>query len=339
VNRAIVVHKKNAEYAKNKLLACSALDDRRKITRYDDVVEIPVLRVPDDLDVPYRCVRQRAVRPRESLTPFEQICCMLSDMPEKERGLLPKKWEKFGDVLVVKMVGIPRTHKLRVAKAYARVLGCTTVLEEIGGIHGRAREPHVAFLLGDSAETVHVENGVRFAFDAAALMFSSGNVDERMRMATVAAGNDTVVDLFAGIGYFTLPMAVHAGALVYACEINPVAHGYLKRNCVLNDVASRVTPLLGDCRDIAPKNVASRVVMGHFDALSFLPTAFAALRQEGGTLHVHVKCAEERFPAEPMNRIAAGARDHRKNIRCASFRTVKSYAPHIIHGVLNVTVA
>jgi 16S rRNA G966 N2-methylase RsmD len=40
-----------------------------------------------------------------------------------------------------------------------------------------------------------------------------------------------VVDLFAGIGYFTLPYLVHAGAHhVHACEWNPAAVEALKKN-------------------------------------------------------------------------------------------------------------
>jgi len=33
-------------------------------------------------------------------------------------------------------------------------------------------------------------------------MFSSGNMDERIRMSMISDKNEVVVDLFAGIGYF-----------------------------------------------------------------------------------------------------------------------------------------
>lgn len=39
------------------------------------------------------------------------------------------------------------------------------------------------------------------------------------------------MDLFAGIGYFTLPYLVHASAMhVHACEWNPAAVEALKKN-------------------------------------------------------------------------------------------------------------
>ena len=47
----------------------------------------------------------------------------------------------------------------------------------------------------------------------------------------------TVVDLFAGIGYFTLAYLKHAGAEhVYACEWNPAAVQALTKNLVLNNI-------------------------------------------------------------------------------------------------------
>ena len=47
----------------------------------------------------------------------------------------------------------------------------------------------------------------------------------------------TVVDLFAGIGYFTLPYLRHAEAdHVYACEWNPAAIEALQRNIAFNNI-------------------------------------------------------------------------------------------------------
>ncbi len=45
--------------------------------------------------------------------------------------------------------------------------------------------------------------------------------------------------MFAGIGYFTLPVA-RAGGFVHAMEINPVAFDYLQKNIVLNKLSGMV---------------------------------------------------------------------------------------------------
>ena len=67
-------------------------------------------------------------------------------------------------------------------------------------------------LLGDSGWVEHREAGVIFCLDVTKCMFSSGNVTERIRMGRVSAVGDTIVDLFTGIGYYTLPLLTVAGA-------------------------------------------------------------------------------------------------------------------------------
>lgn len=54
-----------------------------------------------------------------------------------------------------------------------------------------------------------------------------------------------------GIGYFTLPILVHAKARhVHACEWNPNAIHSLKRNLHENKVSDRCTVYEGDNRDV-----------------------------------------------------------------------------------------
>jgi len=76
-------------------------------------------------------------------------------------------------------------------------------------------------IAGFKTETVHRENGVIFNLDARKVMFSAGNLKERMRMSLFGK-DEFVVDMFAGIGYFTLQMAVHSRPRkIMAIEMNP----------------------------------------------------------------------------------------------------------------------
>ncbi len=332
---AIVVKKEHAEEVKNKLLEMKLLDDSRRIKRYDDMVEIPVFDVPS-LNVPFEVVEQKEYTPRKIFIPFEEIKKRLKGkISPEDFDKLPRKWEKFGDILVLKLEGIKE--KERVAKVYADVLQCKAVLEDVGGIKGIYRKPKFKLIYGNDSETIHVENGIKYKFDVEKIMFSSGNIDERIRMAKVARENETVVDMFAGIGYFTLPIAVYGKAKVFACEINPIAFKYLKENIQLNNVENRVIPLLGDCREVAPRGVADRVIMGYLDSIDFFPHALEILRGEG-VIHFHQKSREEDFPHRIFKRLEEIAKEKGKKLRLEKYRKIKSYAPRIIHGVMDIRV-
>jgi tRNA wybutosine-synthesizing protein 2 len=155
---------------------------------------------------------------------------------------------------------------------------------------------------------------------------------ERIRMATISNENETVVDLFTGIGYFTLPMAVYSKPKkIYACEINPVAYDYLCQNISLNNVIDIVEPLLGDNRKVAPKNVADRVILGYFgNTKDFLPTALGCLKNRKGIIHYHDKFPDKDVPDKALK--------IDMDFELLDYKLVKHYAPGISHYVFDIGI-
>ncbi|KAK3254962.1 hypothetical protein CYMTET_35841, partial [Cymbomonas tetramitiformis] len=79
----------------------------------------------------------------------------------------------------------------------------------------------------------------------------------------LAMSGETVVDLFTGIGYYTLPILAKAGAeYVYSCEWNPNAVQALRWNLKANGLHHRYTVLGGDNRVTCPHGVAHRCLLG-----------------------------------------------------------------------------
>jgi len=274
--------------------------------------------------------------------PYEEIVERLSkEIPDGLLVFLPRKWEKLGDVLILKFPKELEPYKSRIAEVYADILKCRSVLEDAGGIGGEFRIPRLRFVYGDrNTETVHVENGIRFKLDPMRIMFSSGNKDERIRMARISSEDEIVVDMFAGIGYFSIPMAVYSKPRkIYAIEKNPIAFGYLEDNIALNHVVDIVEPILGDNREKTPKGIADRVVMGYLkDTHLFLPYAIDSLKEEGGIIHYHELCPDELFPRRPVRRLKEAVRSHGKEMEILGMRKVKSYAPGIFHIVVDARI-
>ncbi len=258
---------------------------------------------------------------------------------------LPRRWERIGDVLLLRVPPELAPWREAIATIYRDILGVTTVVQDLANVHGPWRVPEVRWLLGNGTETVHLEDGVRFKLDVADLMFSSGNLAEKVTMARRTRAGETVVDLFAGIGYFAIPIAVHARpARVVACEVNPTAFRYLLENIRLNR-AGAVEARLGDCRATAPKRAADRVILGHFDAEKYLDTAFETAKDRA-TFHIHglhrsigPKPPTSAIPGASLaHTLLDSARTHGYQVRQTHARFVKWYGPHRLHFVLDAEV-
>ncbi|KAG2492262.1 hypothetical protein HYH03_009502 [Edaphochlamys debaryana] len=195
-----------------------------------------------------------------------------------------------------------------------------------------------------AARGAGVEAGV--AKEAAA----AGPVEGCGGVAMWAAG-ETVVDLYTGIGYYTLPLLVVGGVdKVYACEWNPHALEALRRNLAqpgLGDrsgapVGERCEVREGDCRTTAPQGVADRVLLGLLpSSRGGWEAAVRALKPEGGWLHLHhnVTDREEGAWAQAcLGELEELARSAGRDweLRLAHLERVKWYAPHIRHVVLDI---
>jgi tRNA wybutosine-synthesizing protein 2 len=275
-------------------------------------------------------------------TPFDQIKKLLSkEIPLELLSKIPDKWEKIGDIVTIKLPAELSRYERKIGGKYAEILKCKTTLRDISGISGVYREPNVKIIYGTKkTETVHIENGIRYKLDPQKIMFSSGNMNERIRMAKISNSNETVVDLFAGIGYFTLPMAVYSKPKkIFACEINPVAYDYLCKNILLNNVTSIVEPLLGDNRTIAPKNIADRVIMGYIDDThKFLPIAIECLKNKTGIIHYHEVCPNKLFPERPLKNVQEASEKYKRKVDLLNYKCIKSYAPGVSHYVLDIKI-
>ena len=122
----------------------------------------------------------------------------------------------------------------------------------IRGHAGAERAPAVELLRGEAGEVVHRENGLVYRLDPSRVMFSGGNREEKARLAGMVRPGERTADLFAGIGYFTLP-AARAGSRVHAMEINPVAFNYLEENLAANGLTDKVE---ADCGTAATSSGA-----------------------------------------------------------------------------------
>jgi tRNA wybutosine-synthesizing protein 2 len=362
---AAVVRKPDAEAAIAALRDAGAYDDERRVReRDDDTVEVPVA-VPsgdgdgaddgndgdgDDLPTGVTADWLDGV---DALDVVRQADPEFrpSGLPDllRERGFseaeverAPGSWAVVGSVVLVSFGDCERREE--VGEALLELHGEADTVLARHGIQGEHREPDVEVVAGDGdTETVHTEHGTRYALDLARVMFSPGNKAERARMGDVVEAEEAVLDMFAGVGYFALPMA-RGGADVTAVERNPVAFQYLLENAVLNGVEDRVTPIRADCRDAVADAVergdapfADRVVMGYYDAHEYLDAALDALRP-GGVVHLHEATPEVLAFDRPVSRLTDAAEARGRELTVLDRRVVKTHSEGVEHVVVDARI-
>ena len=218
-----------------------------------------------------------------------------------------------------------------------------TVARKVGPFEGAEKKPQMKIIAGEKqTEIIHKENGVYFKFDFTQLEFSKGNKGERMRIAKIVKPNETLVDMFAGIGYFSIPIAVYSQVKkIYAIDINPVAIHYLKENARINKVSHKIVPILGDCREVVNnlQAIADRVIMGYIPfSRKFLATAFKFLKSKG-ILHWHETFHKTELWEGAIDLIKKEAEKNGYRVNSIPYKKrVKSYAPKIYHVVMDVEV-
>ena len=263
-------------------------------------------------------------------------------LPEHLLPLLPSGFQRVGHVVILSLRPELADYAGLIGSVVMERVPCArTVCRKVGPVVPPVKRPQLEVIAGEpETETVHKEGGCLFKLDVAKLMFAKGNVRERARMARVVRPGELVFDLFAGIGYFSIPMAkTGRPSLIYAVDINPLALHYLAENVRLNGVRGLVVPVLGDCREVARRmpDLADRVLMGFIPGTrAFLPAAFEVLKPEGGTIHYHDVYHERELwqkPLEALEEAAARAGFVLKDVLYKGI--VKSYAPRLYHVVVD----
>lgn len=281
--------------------------------------------------------------PHERL--YDSISSFLGKKPPSE---IPKKWERFSDIAILPSGSFRDEDWEDIVgpdlwKAVARGLNVER-LGVMGEVTGKIRKSGVEMLLGDDDWVVRRENGVDYGYHVTKCMFSAGNVNERRRMGEIARRGEVVVDLFAGIGYYSLPILVHSEVEhVHCCEWNNDAVESLEWGIERNNVSSLCTVHRGDNREASKSigKVANRVIMG------LLPTsersfeaAMEVLSDSGGVVHIHGLSRPDEY-SEWAKEVMTGICNYREGSRARKIAVnrIKSYAPRWDHVVLDVEIS
>ena len=220
---------------------------------------------------------------------------VLSDiLSYEDAGVIRNSFDVVGDIAIL---GHPHSSQRKAQIIANAVLrrhrNVKTVLLQTSPVKGELRLRHLRYVAGEKKTvTLHKEFGCIFAVDVEKCFFSPRLSYERMRIAKMVTPGETVINMFAGVGCFSVLIAKQTKPeKVFSIDINPEALHFQQENIRLNRVYDRITPLLGDSKDIIIsrlQRVADRILMPLPEkAFEYLPFALLALKSSGGWIHYY----------------------------------------------------
>jgi tRNA (guanine37-N1)-methyltransferase len=257
-------------------------------------------------------------------------------------------FDVIGDIAIIRLPSTSQANAIIVAKA---IMSChrnvKTVLLQASPVSGDLRLRRLVHVAGaNKTSTVHREFSCSFSVDVAKCYFSPRLSHERMRDTKKVEPYETVVNMFAGVGCFSIMIAKHANpAQVFSIDVNPAAIQFMQENIRLNRVYDKVAPLLGDSKAIITNqllHVADRVLMPLPEkALEYLPYASSALKVSGGWIHYygleHAKKTES--PAEKAKlKVAEALAALGVDFEVPFVRVVRSTGPNWFQIVADVHI-
>lgn len=269
-------------------------------------------------------------------------------LPSEALKKVYSSFDIIGDIAIIKTA----CASLEEAQAAAKQIHSThknikTVLMQTSAIEKGYRIRGLKLLTGENKTTAaHKESGCTFQVDVDKCYFSPRLSHERARIAKLVQPDETIVNMFAGVGCFSIIIAkMVPKTKVYSIDINPAAFQCMVENVRLNRVFDSVYPLFGDAKYIIEtqlQGVADRVLMPLPElSLQYLTTALLALKPSGGWIHFHDfqhATAEENPTMKTKQKVAEKLGGLNADYKIANTRVVRSTGPNWWHIVLDIKV-
>ena len=322
--QCIKILKKKGESARRVLLDFELLDNSLKIGSDETFLYLPLSREPlshELADLPVEAeLAEFDFEPQEKKpTPVDLL------------GFNPA-YELIGDIALLEDESLDSQTASKIADALLLAQpNIKTVVKPLTPVIGEFRIREFEVIAGEPrTETVHREYGCRYKVDLSRAYFTPRLSTERSRILSWIKEGDTVVDMFAGVGpYSILFSKSKKPSKVVAIDKNPDAVRYLRENIALNS-AKNIEAIEGDAREEAKRfaGTADHVIMNlPHSAHEFLDSA-VLLTKTGGIIHYYGMTHEDDLFESSVELIRKAAEKAGRKIEILEERVVRSYAPH-----------
>lgn len=293
----------------------SVINHKYKISYEDNFILFPLVESKDIIDklknkledslTYYIVSREPLIRQNFKHKSLQEA--LTGKIPDLFFDLIPKSYDIIGNIAILEFEKPAQIeddefseYRTLIAEAVIGVnKNVQSVFVKKSEIKGDYRLREFAHLRGENkSETIHKENNCSFKLDIKHTYFSPRLVYERRRISnTKIQENEVIVDMFAGVGPFSIQIAKLNHVKIHAFDVNPYAYKYLKENIELNKLTGTVIPYNTNVRDLLkPSNHIGKKLCGTVDrvimnlpeqSLSFIDVACFLLKKSCGIIHFY----------------------------------------------------
>jgi tRNA (guanine37-N1)-methyltransferase len=336
---SLKIPKKEGEIAIRLLTKLNLLNMELVPRTIDDILHVPLSREPQDeerrtlektLGKQVLSYQKFPSRPRVTGS-FEET--LAQTLPSSIIPIVSKSFDVIGDIAIIEFSPTAEPFEKSIAEAVMKVhKNVKTVYSKAGPITDNQRVRPLHYVLGvNRTETIHKELGCRFKIDISKAFFSPRLSGEHKRVAEQVKPGECVVDMFAGVGPFSILIAKRLSDVqIHAIDANPEAAKLIEENARMNKVQDRIKVWAGDARAVVKNNligVATRVIMNHpSQAREFLEPACETLRREGGIVHYYTF-------ADGLDSESKASKELAASLDSSRWKIEKNIETHKVRGV------
>ncbi|MEW6070263.1 MAG: class I SAM-dependent methyltransferase family protein [Candidatus Thermoplasmatota archaeon] len=319
--------KNEAEPVRKKLLQLGMLRQDLKIKRDDFFVYLPI---SEKVEIGCEVLELEFESVAKEVRDYKELL----ELPEELRYLLPRAFDIVGDICIIKLHHSLLNYKKEIGSALLKTLKNLRVVCIDKGVKEEFRLRDLEIVAGEQrTKTLHTEHGIKLKLDIAKVYFSPRLASEHYRVAKQVKEKEIIIDMFAGVGGFSIMIAKHKKIeKIYAIDLNPHAIEYLKENIELNKVHN-ILPLCDDAKElIKTKKLekSDRIIMDlPFGAFEFFDCALVSLK-DSGIIHYY-EIIESGYISDRISQLEAQCKKFNYKMEIAELRTIKSYSATQVH--------
>ena len=215
-----------------------------------------------------------------------------SVLSTKESDELISAFDQIGHIIIIRIPDSLTSKKKLIGETLLeKVKSAKSIFYQSSSVDGEFRTRDLEILAGeDKTETEYKESGCRFFVDVRNVFFSPRLSAERTRIAEFVNNDEVVVNMFGGVGIFSIIAAKLKKCTVFNLDINPFATKLCKKNIAINRLVGNVISIHGDASQVINsqlENKSDRTLMLLPEKSDeFLDSAILSTKS-GGIIHYY----------------------------------------------------